>query len=153
MAESPRQVNIINTATITVADTEAGLATGESFSCVVTGSGFVPTANSDEVPATGCAPKSNVAAASSWACEMKWLQDLQSPGGGLSGWAMDHDGTLAWVKVAPTSPALPAMTAQVSVVAGQIYGTFGELLVAEASWPCQAAPSWTPPTAAMAAAE
>ena len=103
-------------------------------------------ANTVEVPATGCAPKSNVAAASTWAFEIQWIQDWQTAaGGGLSGYMFTQDGNKKWVEITPTSPTLPAFQAQVTIVAGDVYGPYGTLLVASATCPVEGKPTWTPP--------
>lgn len=153
MASTPRQANVITAATITFADDEAGLDTATlTYDCVTTGAGFTASANLLDVPATGCAPKSQVAAASSWVLDIAWLQDWQSAGGGLSGFMYEHDALKQWVKVEPTTPGLPAMQAEVTIVAGTYAGTFGELLVATASCPCSEKPAITLPTSAAASA-
>jgi hypothetical protein len=153
MASSPRQTNVINQATVKFADTEAGLAAATTtYECITTAAGFTASPNLTEVPATGCAPKSQVAAASSWVLDLQWLQDWQSPGGGLSGFMYDHDGEKQWCHIEPTNPALPAATAEITIVAGSIYGVFGDLLVAQATCPCEDKPAMTLPSAAAAAA-
>jgi hypothetical protein len=152
MPSTPRQTIVVNAATVKFADTEAGLAAADSYECVVTGAGFTPTANTVEVPATGCAPKSSTAAASSWVLNIAWLQDWQSPGGGLSGFMHDNDAAKKWVHVEPTTPVLPAATAEVTIVAGPVYGEFGALLVATATCAAAAKPALTLPVAAGAAA-
>lgn len=149
MASTPRQTNVITAATITFADTQAELETATlTFDCVTTGAGFTPSANLTDVPATGCAPASQVAAASSWVLDIAWLQDWQSPGGGLSGFMYEHDAEKQWVRVEPTTPGLPAAEAEVTVVAGSYAGTFGELLVATASCPASEKPTVTLPVLA-----
>ena len=151
MASTPRQANVITAATITFSDTQAGLETETlTYDCVTTGAGFTASANLTDVPATGCAPKSQVAAASSWVLDIAWLQDWQSPGGGLSGYMFENDALPKWVRVEPTTPGLPAMEAEVTIVAGTYAGTFGEVLVATSSCPCTAKPTVVLPTAAAA---
>lgn len=153
MPSSPRQTNVITQATVKFADTEAGLASATTtYECITTGAGFTASPNLVEVPATGCAPKSQVAAASSWVLDLAWVQDWQSPGGGLSGYMYENDGAKKWVHVEPTTPGLPAATAEVTIVSGTIFGTFGELLVATASCPASDKPEMTLPVAATAAA-
>lgn len=148
MPDSPRQTLIINKCTVKLADDEAGLVAATSFGCVATGVTFTPSANMTEVPATGCAPKSQTAAASSWVMDIAFLQDWSSPGGGLAGYAFTHDADLKWFEVTPTDPALPAVKGQVTVLAGAIYGAFGSLLVATASWPMPDKPDLILPAAA-----
>lgn len=151
MASTPRQTNVITAAVITFADTEAELETATlTYDCVTTGAGFTASANLTDVPATGCAPASQVAAASSWMLDIAWLQDWQSPGGGLSGYMYENDSLRKWVKVEPTTPGLPAATAEVTIVAGTYAGTFGELLVATSSCPTVGKPEIALPAAAMA---
>lgn len=153
MPSTPRQTNVITAATVKFADDEAGLLAADSYECVTTGAGFTPSANMVEVPATGCAPKSQTAAASSWVLELGWLQDWQSPGGGLSGYMYENDALQKWVEITPTTPDLPAATAKVTIVSGGIFGTFGEVLLASASCAADVKPTITLPAAATAAAE
>lgn len=153
MASTPRQANVITAATVTFADTQAELDTATlTYDCVTTGAGFTAAPNLVEVPATGCAPKSQVASASSWVLDLAWLQDWQSPGGGLSGFMYENDALRKWVRVEPTTPGLPAAEAEVTIVAGTYAGTFGELLVATATCPASEKPTITLPAAAAAAA-
>ena len=151
MPSTPRQVNVINTATVKFADDEAGLAAADSYECVTTGAGFTPSPNMLEVPATGCAPKSQTAAASSWVCNLSYLQDWQSPGGGLAGYLYENDALTKWVQITPTSPTLPAATAQVTITSGPIFGTFGEVLTGTVELAAADKPALTLP--AVAAAE
>lgn len=153
MAATPRQTNVINAATVKFADDEAGLATADTYECVVNGAGFTASANLTEVPATGCAPKSQVAAASSWVLDIAWLQDWQSSGGGLSGYFFENDGEKKFVSVQPTNPSLPAAVAEVTIVSGPVYGTFGDLLTATASCPAEEKPTMTLPAMAAASSE
>jgi hypothetical protein len=150
MATTPRQTNVITAATVKFADDEAGLAAADSYECVVTGAGFTPTPNMVEIPATGCAPKSQTAAASSWVCNLLYLQDWQSPGGGLAGYLYDNDALQKWVHIEPTTPAMPAATAQVTIVSGPIYGNFGELLTGTVALAAASKPEMTLPAAAAA---
>ena len=153
MPSTPRQTNVVTEATITFADSQAALDSATTtYDCVTTGAGFTAAANLTEVPATGCAPKGNVAAASSWTLDIAWLQDWQSPGGGLSGYMFTNDAAKKWVRVEPTTPGLPAAEAEVTIVAGTIYGTFGELLVAASSCPASDKPELTLPVTASASA-
>lgn len=153
MASTPRQTNVITAAVITFSDTQAGLDTETlTYDCVTTGAGFTASANLTDVPATGCAPASQVAAASSWVLDIAWLQDWQSPSGGLSGFMFENDAERKWVRVEPTTPGLPAMEAEVTIVAGTYAGTFGELLVASSSCPTTGKPTVTLPAAAAAEA-
>ena len=152
MPSTPRQTNVITAAVITFADSQAGLDSATlTYDCVTTGAGFTAAPNLTEVPATGCAPKSQVAAASSWTLDIAWLQDWQSPGGGLSGYLYENDAARKWVRVEPTTPNLPAAEAEVTIVAGTYAGTFGELLVATASCPCSDKPEITLPVTTAAA--
>jgi hypothetical protein len=153
MAALPRQANIINEATVKFADDEAGLAAADTYNCVVTGAGFTVQPNLIDIPATGCAGATQQAAASGWQLEMAWLQDWQSPGGGLSGYMFENDSLQKWVHVEPTNPALPAATAEVTIVSGPVYGEFGALLVATATCTAAAKPALTLPALAMAGAE
>lgn len=146
MAASPRQANVIVTATIKFATTQAGLAAAPlTYECVTTAAGFVASANLVDVPATGCAPKSQTAAASSWALDIAWLQDWNSPGGGLSGFMFTNDAKKMWVEVTPTSPVLPAAVAEVTIISGPVYGEFGTILTATASLAASAKPTITLP--------
>ena len=151
MASTPRQANVITAAVITFADDQAGLETATlTYDCVTTGAGFTASPNLTDVPATGCAPKSQVAAASSWVLDIAWLQDWQSPGGGLSGFMFENDALTKWVRVEPTTPGLPAMEAEVTIVAGTYAGTFGELLVATSSCPTSGKPTIALPAETVA---
>ncbi len=153
MADAPRQTNVITACNVKFADDEAGLELADSFACVATGAGFTASANMVEVPATGCAPKAQTAAASSWVANLAYLQDWQSPGGGLAGYLYENDALKKWVSVEPTTPGLPAAVALVTIVSGPIFGTFGELLTGTVELAADGKPALTLPVAAAAAAD
>ena len=153
MASTPRQTNVITTATITFADTQAELETATlTYECVTTGAGFSASPNLIDVPATGCAPATQTASASSWVLDLAWNQDWNSPGGGLSGYMYENDSLKKWARIEPTNPAIPAAEAEVTIVAGTYAGTFGELLVATATCPTSEKPTITLPAVSGASA-
>ena len=131
-----------------IADTEAGLGAGTAYECQLTSAALVPTPNTTQIPATGCAPVSNVPGLSSWELQLAWLQDWTAPGGGLSNYAIENEGQLVWYSFtidlagSPTTVA----TGQAYVAAGQYGGVFGGApAVATANWPCFDTPAFVVP--------
>jgi hypothetical protein len=147
MPDSPRTVMVVKKALVTLADTEAALATGTGYQCVVTSAAITTSPNLQTVPATGCAPESNTPSASSFNLAIAWLQDWTAPGGGLSGFAWENDTELMRFSLAPDNPAGEVVAkGQVYVVAGPFLGDFGAVLVSTGVvWPCFDKPDITLP--------
>lgn len=153
MPESPRTVVVVKQAKLVLSDTEAGLSTGTEYQCVVTSAAITTTANMQTVPATGCQGPAQTPAESSFALVLAWLQDWTAPGGGLSGYAWDHDTDLVWFSLMPEDTGTVAATGQVYITAGPYLGDFGTPLVATGvTWPCFEKPTITLPALAAAAA-
>lgn len=153
MAESPRTVMVVKKALVKLADTEAGLTTGTEYQCVTTSAAITSSPNMQTVPATGCAPESQSPSQTSFNLAISWLQDWTAPGGGLSGYAYEHDTELMWFSISPDNPAgVVIATGQVYVVAGPFLGDFGTVLVASGVvWPCFDKPVITLPPVSFAA--
>lgn len=148
-------ITLINP-TFVVADDEAGLATGEAFECQLTTAQLVPAAVTNQIPATGCAPVSNVPGKSSWGLSLAWLQDWTDPGGGLSNYCIVNEATLKWFELVLDVAGAPtvAATGQVYVAAGQFGGVFGgPPAPATATWPVLGTPVFVVPPAAPLAAD
>lgn len=141
---------------LVVAATQAGLATGTAYECQLTSAALVPTPNTTAVPATGCAPATNVPGRSTWELQMAWLQDWTAPAGGLSNYCIINEGLLVWYKLTLDNVGSPTTvaTGQAYVAAGQYGGEFGGApAVATANWPCFDKPAFTVPALAATEAE
>lgn len=132
-----------------LADTEAGLATGIGYECQVTEASINATPNLQTVPATFCAPESQVPAATGFELAVTWLQDWSAPGGGLSNFAFIHDTEEKWFSLALDADLDTVLaTGQVRLVAGAYGGAAGTPLTATATWPLATKPTIGVPNAA-----
>jgi len=136
-----RTLLILTNPTLRVADTEAGLLTGEAFECQITSAVLTPQPTTQTIPATGCAPATQSPGKTGYNLDLAWLQDWNAPGGGLSGYAFQHDGDSKWFELVPDKNATTekvTATGQAYVVAGGLGGTFGDGSAAAttATWPC-----------------
>lgn len=149
-----RTVLVLNNPTFKVADTEAGLATGQAFECQLTSAVITPQPVTNTIPATGCAPATNSPGRTGYNLDLAWLQDWNAAGGGMSGFAFLHDGESKWFELVADKTATPQVvaTGQAYVVSGGLGGTFGDGSAAAttATWPCLDKPEITTPTAAAA---
>jgi hypothetical protein len=149
-------VIVITDAILKLSDDEAGLTTGTTtYECQVTSAAINATPNLQQVPATFCAPASQVPAATGYELAVTWLQDWTAPGGGLSMYAFDNDTLTKWfsLSLSPTDP--PLAKGQLRMVAGSYGGDAGTPLTATQTWPLVNKPDITAPTvtATMAADE
>ncbi len=143
-----REVIVLNNPVFKLADTEAGLATGDSYECQITSAVITAQPVFNTIPSTGCAPASQSPGRTGYQIDLAWLQDWNAPGGGLSGYAFENDGQSKWFSLVPdsTQPEVEA-TGQVYVVSGGLGGTFGDGSAAAttSTWPCLDKPSITTP--------
>lgn len=145
-----------NNPKLTVADTEAGLATGTAYECQLTTAELIATENMQTVPQTGCAPPSSIPGLPSWTLHLIWLQDWTAPGGGLSGYAKANQGQRKWYSLSIDHVGSPTVVAkgEAWVGAGGYGGQIGgPPLSADVNWPCIAEPDITTPAPAAAMAE
>lgn len=151
---APTVIRLIDP-TLVLADTQAGLTTGTAYECQLTAATLTPTAVTTQIPATGCAPASNVPSKSTWSAVLAWLQDWTDAGGGLSNYAIEHETELVWFKFVLDNAGNPTVAAegQIYVQASQYGGTFGgPPALATATWPLLGAPTFTVPALTAAAA-
>lgn len=139
----PRTVLTIGSASISLA-LDGPNPVLNDFSCQVIGATLTASANVSQVPATFCAPASDVPSASSWALDLRFLQDWTDPDG-LSMFLYLHDGERAVFTLTPTADAAPAATGTVTLVAGSLGGEAGTPLEASVTLPCLGKPDVTPP--------
>lgn len=150
MAESPRTVMVMTQALLKIADTEAELVTATEYQCVTTSAAITTTPNVQTVPATGCEGPANTPSKSTFDLALSWLQDWSAPGGGLSGYAWDHETELKWFSLEPEDGGPVSAVGQVYVVPGPYLGDMGTPLLASATWNCFAKPTITFPAPAAA---
>jgi hypothetical protein len=144
---APTVITITN-GVLTLADDEAGLATGIGYECQVTEASINATPNLQTVPATWCAPESQAPAATGFELAVTWLQDWSAPGGGLSNYAFINDTALKWFSLKlDATDAVTVAEGQVRLVAGAFGGAAGTPLTATATWPLAAKPTITTPPA------
>jgi hypothetical protein len=152
----PRTVIPLTNPIFKVADTEAGLTTGDAYECQLTSAAITASANFQTIPPTGCAPAAQSPGATSWALDLAWLQDWTAVGGGLSNYAYENDAQAVWFSLALDSVNAPTVvaTGQAYVTAGSFGGTFGDgsPAAATATWPCLDKPTIVSAVAAAAAA-
>jgi len=134
-----REVITLNNPIFKMADSEAGLATGQAYECQLTSAVITAQPQFNTIPATGCAPATQSPGRTGYQIDLAWLQDWTKAGGGLSKYAFDNDGVSKWFSLVPdsTQPEVEA-TGQVYVVSGGFGGTFGDGSAAAttATWPC-----------------
>lgn len=143
-----RHVITLNNPIFKLADSEAGLATGEAYECQLTSASITPQPVFNTIPATGCAPAAQSPGRTGFQLDLAWLQDWSAPAGGLSGYAYTHDTESKWFSLQlDASDATVVATGQVYVVAGAYGGTFGDgtPAAATATWPCLDKPDITLP--------
>ena len=142
-------VIVVTDGQLVLAADEAGIATGRSFPCQVSSAAINATPNLQDVPATFCAPATQVPAATGWQLAVKWLQDWTDPGGGLSGYAFTNDTVLQYFQLKLDADATDVVAeGWVRLVAGAFGGDAGVPLPAEATWPIQGKPDITMPALA-----
>ncbi|RPH33795.1 MAG: hypothetical protein EHM90_00090 [Chloroflexi bacterium] len=144
-----RTVIVLNNPVLKLADTELELATGVAYECQVTEARVTATPNYNTIPSTGCAGATQSPGLTSYSLDLAWLQDWSAAGGGLSGWADDHDGQPAWFEFSlDGGDATVKATGEVYVTAGSYGGVFGDgspAAVDVTSWPCVSRPVITKP--------
>jgi len=148
--------NIINikNAHVRFADTEAGLTAAADFQCQVNSAAINANPSLQTVPATFCAPESQMPAATGWELVLTWLQDWGVPSsvgppatGSLSQFMFDNDATLQWFSIEPVDVALadvPMASGQCWIVAGAYLGDAGTPLQATANCPLPQKPTLAP---------
>jgi hypothetical protein len=137
---------------LTLADDEAGLATGTGYECQVTEASINATPNLQTVPATFCSPESQSPAATGFELAVTWLQDWTAPGGGLSNFAFLHDTELQWFSLSlDADNSSVVCVGQLRLVAGAYGGAAGTPLTATATWPLAGKPDITVPSAGASA--
>lgn len=144
---------IPGTGTLKLGLTEAAL--DQDVTCQFTSARLVTTANLQEVPSTGCQPKSQVAGASSFSFEINWLQDISDPEG-LSLWAFENDTAQAFFEFEPfgTGVGKVKLTGELRIVAGPIGGQVDVALQTDTvTWPIIGKPAIEYPIAAAASAD
>lgn len=143
-----RTVLRFNNPTLKLADSEAGLTTGESFECQVTSAVVTANPTFQEIPATGCSAATQSPGATGFQADVEWLQDWNAAGGGLSNYAFTNDGLPKWLEIVPdTADTATKLTGQVYVTAGNFGGTFGDgsAGTSTATWPFLDKPVITTP--------
>lgn len=145
-------VIVITDGTLLLADDEAGLATGVGYECAVTSAAINATPNLQQVPATFCAPASQVPAATGYELAVTWLQDWTAPGGGLSMYAFTNDTLTKFFSLTLNGAAEPIATGSVRIVAGAFGGDAGVPLSTSTVWPLVNKPEITVPAALPLAA-
>jgi hypothetical protein len=152
-----RTVIVLNNPVVKLADSEAGLTTGEAYECQITSAALTASANYQTIPPTGCAPQTQSPGKTSWSFDVAWLQDWTVAGGGLSAYAYENDGLPKWFEFTADTVGAPTVKAsgQVYVAAGSYGGTFGDgsAAVAQSSWPCVDTPTIVSAVTAMAGSE
>ena len=122
--------------------------TGTSdFSCQVTETELLPTANTVDVPATYCQGAASTAGLSSWELRLAGLQDL-TESAGMSMFMFTNDAKVGWVQVVgPTvgtaASKLFTIEAPVTFLAANMLGAAGAPLTFEVTIPCSAKPTLT----------
>lgn len=137
---------------VLVADTQAGLDTGDAFECQITVAQFTSSVTMATTPSTGCTGPGQSPSGATWSLHLEWLEDWTEPGGGLSGYAFTNGdpSTRKWVRLQPDKDdATVQADAEVWVTPGQIGGTFGDgsASVSRADWPLIGKPDMTFPAA------
>lgn len=145
-------VIVITQGTLKLADDQAGLTTGEAFECQTTSAAINATPNLQQVPATFCAPASQIPAATGYELAITWLQDWTAPGGGLSFYAYENDTQLKWFSLTLDGATAPIATGTVRIVAGSYGGDAGTPLVTSVTWPLPNKPTITAPAGGAALA-
>ena len=148
-------VIVVTNAKLMLGDTAAdvvppGTGTGDAFECQVTSAAINATPNLQQVPATFCAPASQVPAATGFELAVTWLQDWTDPDG-LSFYAFANDTLSKYFSLTLVGSTEPIATGQVRIVAGSYGGDAGTPLTTTQTWPCVNKPTITPPVAALSA--
>lgn len=134
-------VIVITNAHLKLADTEAGLTTGEDYQCQVVEAAINANPNLQTVPATFCGGETQVPGATGFELALTWLQDWTDSGGGLSGYAYTNDAEEKWFSLSLNDSVTPLATGQIRIVAGAFGGAAGTPLQTSATWPCMAKPT------------
>jgi hypothetical protein len=147
----PRTAIVLNHPKLTVATTQAGLATGQGAECQLTSAVLSPQPVYNTIPATGCAGASQSPGLTGWQLELAWLEDWnKTVATSLSQFAFANDGLPVWYKLELDSVGMVGATATGSAycASGGYGGTFGDGSAAAttATWPCVDKPVITPPT-------
>ena len=142
---APTVITITN-GTLVLADTEAGLDTGEAYECQTSEAAINATPNLQTVPATFCEPESQSPAATGYELALTWLQDWTVPGGGLSNYAFINDTQTKWFRLTLEGTTDPIAEGQCRVVAGSFGGAAGTPLTTSTVWPLASKPTITVPT-------
>lgn len=145
-------VIVVTNGVLLLADDAAGIATGEAFECQVSSAAINATPNLQQVPATFCAPASQVPAATGYELAITWLQDWTAVGGGLSMYAFTNDTLTKFFSLSLNDQTEPLATGSVRVVAGAYGGDAGVPLTAQTVWPLVNKPTITAPITMAAAA-
>lgn len=138
---------------ITIADTEAGLTTGDEMHCQMSAATLNSAPNLTDVPKTGCYPPTSIVGDPTYTLDLAWIQDW-TDAAGISRFAHEFNGARKWVSfLLDADDAATVVTAEVTVAEGAYGGTFGTLAVATATWPIVGTPTFPAYTAAVADAE
>jgi len=144
-----RTVMILNSPTLKVATSQAGLSSGQTVECQVTSALVTAQANYQTIPATGCAGATQSPGLSGWQLELAWLEDWDAAApGGLSWFAFENDGKTVWFELTPDSTdATNKLTGEAFCASGGYGGTFGDGSAAAttATWPLINKPDVTAP--------
>src|SRR4051812_35217735 len=141
--------NLINIkdASVIFADDEAGLTTTTpaptDFKCQVNSAAIEPQPKLQTVPATFCAPESQVPSATGWQLNITFMQDWGAMPS-LSQYLFDNDATLKWFRIAPNDVTLvgvPEATGQCWIVSGQYLGAAGAPVNGTSTMPIPAKPT------------
>lgn len=143
----PRTVITLNNPVIKLADTQAGLTTGDAFECQIMEAKVQAAPTFQTIPATGCAGEVQSPGRTGYALAIQWLQDWSNPDG-LSRYAFDNDTLPKWFEFTLDSLGAPAtkMTGECYVVAGSFGGTLGDGSAAVSdsqTWNCLNKPTVT----------
>lgn len=148
----------VDLATITVAEYATG-PDADTWKCQVTEAFVSASANTstEDVPDGYCGVGTTITVVkgSSFALNMTWVQDEFTAGGGLVGWAYDHDAEEAYFLIAGDSATGAArLGGRCWVSAGQVFGTANTINSSSAVWNCDRKPDaeWPPAVVADEAA-
>lgn len=126
-----------------------GAGTAKSFECQVTNAAVSMTANSINVPATGCEGATTRQGAPTYGLHVEWLQDWGVTDS-LSQFLWDNEGADATFELAVGASPMPAASGDCQLVPGNYGGDFTNPLTATADMPVLAKPTIAPGTAAAA---
>lgn len=152
----PRTLIRLNSPTLKVADTEAGLTAGMAVECQVTEARVQAQPQYNTIPATGCAGATQSPGTTGWQLLLNWLQDWTAgAAASLSVFAFENDGQEVWFELTPdAADTTTTLTGHAFCAAGDYGGTFGDGSAADATatWPLLDKPDIVTPVVAAAGA-